>query len=264
MMSKTADDTESPPGHLEALQSAAIEYVRAETARITQVVVAELTARPPVGIFPETVSRHLWDEYCWAQQDGASDDTFIMGGVSFGSITSASEDMIRAHIQTHIEALPQHAQVLLSIYAIENEDDPDSGLLPGCVWIDGMVDLVLDVVDRDAFNRNLVMIGPDRAEIFIYEISGDGIVWSAVDETGGANDIVLPHLDEIIDKDGDLSEAANDLIEAFMAAADDAASATILIDFFDVFGTGIRDMLQESVVETLEDMRWQIWKMLDG
>jgi hypothetical protein len=55
---------------LARLQSAILDFARAEIVRIAQEVIDNLRSRPAAGTFDEVKARHLWDEYCWALQEG--------------------------------------------------------------------------------------------------------------------------------------------------------------------------------------------------
>lgn len=53
-----------------ALQSAAKSFARAELSRIAGAAIADLLSQPIVGYYEGVAARHIWDEYCWALQDG--------------------------------------------------------------------------------------------------------------------------------------------------------------------------------------------------
>jgi len=66
---------------LARLQSAAADFARTEIARIVQAVIDDLRSRPAIGIFNDVAARHLWDECCWALQEGPFDGDEVLGNV---------------------------------------------------------------------------------------------------------------------------------------------------------------------------------------
>lgn len=249
---------------LTALQNAAQDFARSENRRIAAAVVAELSSKPPIGTFSETAARHLWDEYCWSIQEGPFDDDISIDHVSFGSLQSGYDDTVAAYIQSHIDALPNHTQVLLSALAIEEDDDYDGRMQVGNLWNDGMVKQVLELLISQASRRQLDLIGPDRGDVIGYEISGSGVVWTALSDRREATELISPHVNEMIDKNGDLSDPAADLVAAFMTAASETVVDNFLADFFDIFENDIRDMLlKDDVLPALEEIRDQLLERLD-
>src|SRR5580704_15790109 len=93
---------------LARLQSAARDFARAEIARVVQVVVEELRSRPAEDVFDEVGARHLWDEYCWALQEGPFDVDIILDNTNLGSISDGFDGIVRANILTQVEKLPKH------------------------------------------------------------------------------------------------------------------------------------------------------------
>lgn len=166
---------------LARLQSAAAEFARAEIARIVEAVLVDLRSRPAVGTFGDVTARHLWDEYCWALQEGPFDDDMDWDEVRLGSLSGAFDDLVRTSIQTELEKLPKHALVFLSVQAFEEDADSDEEEEIGSIWVDGVVSLVLDEVNARASRRNLDLIGPHRGDVIGHEIEGSGMVYSIPD-----------------------------------------------------------------------------------
>lgn len=260
----TEDMTEVSLDGLLRLQSAASDFASAEAKRIVHAVIEDLRGRSAQGMFGDVAARHMWDEYCWSLQEGPFDDDMGWDDVRLGSLSGAFEGMVRAVIEAEIEKLPRHAQVFLSAKAIEDDLDMDEDAL-GSIWLDGMVALIIEGVNSEASGRNLDLIGPARGDVIGYEVEGSGTVWSVLSDRGEAMDLVQSHVDELIDPDGDLSELAAEIVDAYIAAAREEADGTTVSEFFDNFEDQIRDLLTErDVLPALEDMRAGLLERLDG
>lgn len=260
----TDDMTEVRLDGLVRLQSAAHDFAAAEAKRIVGTVIEDLRGRPAQGMFGDVAARHMWDEYCWSLQEGPFDDDIGWDDVRLGSLSGAFEGMVRAVIEGEIENLPRHVQVFLSAKAIEDDLDMDEDAL-GSIWLDGMVALIVEGVNSKASRRNLDLIGPARGDVIGYEVEGSGTVWSALSDRGEAMDLVQSHVDEMIDPEGDLSELAAEMVDAYIAAAREEADGTTVTEFFDNFEDQIRDLLTDrDVLPALEDMRAGLLERLDG
>ncbi|QXI66094.1 hypothetical protein CP157_03886 (plasmid) [Paracoccus marcusii] len=260
----TEDMTEVSLDGLMWLQTAANDFAIAEAKRIVRAVIEDMRGRPVQGIFSEVAARHMWDEYCWSLQEGPFEDDMGWDDVRLGSLSSAFDGMLRAVIEAEIETLPHHAQVFLSAKAIEGDLDMDENSL-GSIWLDGMVALILEGVDSEASGRNLDLIGPDRGDVIGYEIEGSGTVWSVLSDRGEAMDLVQSHVDAMIDLNGDLSELAAEMVDAYISASREEADGTTVSEFFDDFEDQIREILTDrDVLPALEDMRTGLLKRLNG
>jgi hypothetical protein len=68
----------------------------------------------------------------------------------------------------------------------------------------------------------------------------------------------------MIDPKSDLSMLAEEMVDAFLAAAKDEVDETVAAEFFDRFEDQIREMLTEhDVLPDLEDMRAQLQEQMD-
>jgi hypothetical protein len=238
---------------LARLQSAAADFAHAEIARIVTSVLEDLQSRPTVGVFGDVAARHLWDEYCWALQEGPFDDDMGWDDIRFGSLSDGFDDLVRASIQTEVEKLPQHALVFLSLQAFEEDADSDEAESIGNIWVDGVVSLVLEEVNARASRRNLDLIGPHQADAIGYEIEGTGMVWSILSDRGEAIDIIAGHSDALLDPKGDLSELAAEMVEAFMTAAAEDDEGAVFSEFLACFADKVRALLRENdVMPSLE------------
>jgi hypothetical protein len=237
---------------LSRLQSAADDFARAESAGIARAVIEDLRSRPAEGVFEEVHARHLWDEYCWALQEGPF------------PISGAFDGLLHAHIHAEIEELPRYAQVFLSAFAVEEDPDTDDEEFFGCIWVDGIAKLVTEAVNERACQRSLYLIGPDRADAIPYEIEGIGFVWSMLDRTE-AMDLVSAHVDSMIDPDADLSLLADEMVEAFLTAAiedEDGAFFQASVNHFE--GKLRWIIMEEDVLPSLREMRTKLLKAWDG
>lgn len=246
------------------LQSAAADFARTEIARIVQAVIDDLRSRPALAIFGDVAVRHLWDEYCWALQEGPFDDDMGWDDVRLGSLSGGFDDVVRGSILTEVEKLPRHAQVFLSALAFAENAESDKEECLGSIWIEGIVNTVLEDVNQRASQRNLDLIGPHRADVIGYEIEGSGTAWTVLSNRGEAMDLIAGHADAIIDPDGDLSELAEEMVDAFMAAAKESADGAVFLNFLDRFEDKVRSLVRENdVLPSLEDMRAALLEQLD-
>jgi hypothetical protein len=247
------------------LQSAAGEFARTEVSRIVQAVIENLRSRPASGIFGDNVAaRHAWDEYCWTLQEGPFDDDMGWDDVSLGSISNAFDEMVRACVVTELEKLPKYALVFLSARAFNEDVDHNEDELLGSVWVEGIAGMVMEDLNGRAAQPNLDLIGPHRGDAIGYEIEGSGIVWSTLSKRGEAVDLVAGHTHTMLDPNADLSQLADEIITAFMAAAGEEAEGAAF-ELLDRFGDKIRSLInEEDVLPSLEEMRAKLLERLDG
>ena len=245
------------------LKSAAIDFACAEITRISQTVITDLQSSPAAGIFDDVAARHFWDEYCWSLQEGPFDDTEYVGEFSLGSVSGNSEDAVRIFIQQEVEKLPPYAQLFLSTLAFE-EDTSDKDESVGIIWVDGIVDAVMEKINQRASARNLDLIGPDRGDVIGCEIDASGMVWSILSDRGEAMDLIAGHTDALINPDGDISELADEMTDAFMAAAADDNEGPVFSFFLERFEGDVWSLVSEyDVVPSLEHIRSQLIARLD-
>lgn len=246
------------------LYSAATDFARAEIALIVEAVLDDLRSRPTHDTFGDVAARHLWDEYCWSLKEGPFDDDISWGGMRFGSISDAFEDVVRAAIEAELEKRPKHALVFLSAKAIDECPDIDQEEALGNIWMDGIVSLVLEQLnERASSRRNLGLIGPERGELVPYEVEGGGMVWGVLSERGEASDLVASHCDALLDPKGDLSELAEEMLEAFMAAAADD-DGTVLPLVLESFEDEFRTLaMEKDILPMLNETRATLFSLLD-
>jgi len=248
---------------LTTLQSAISDFARSELARTAQGVIDALRSRPAEGTFGEVESRHLWDEYCWALQEGPFDVDMGWDDLRLDSLSGAFDDLMQASIMYAVERLPHYAKVFLSALAFEEDDDSDENESLGCIWVDGVANLILGQVNGRAGQRHLDLLGPHRGDVIGYQISGSGMVWSVLSDRGEARDLIAGHVASMIHPNGDLSELANAMVEAFIAAAaQDAEGATA--DLLRYCDNQMRSLvLENDVLPSLRAMRVVLLARLD-
>ena len=248
---------------LERLQSAAADFARTEIARIAQAVIDRLRSDPAIGTFGEVAARHLWDEYCWALQEGPFDNDEGWDDVRLGSLSGAFDDLVRSAILKEVEKLPRHGQVFLSALACEEDSNCDKAKSLGSIWVDGMVNTIMEEVNERASQRDLDLIGPNREDAIGYQIEGSGMVWSVLSDR---MDLIAGHADTMIDPDADLSKVAEEMVEAFMTAAkEEADDGAVFSAFLDRFEKQVRSLILENdVLPSLEDMRGGLLERLDA
>lgn len=248
---------------LARLQTAALDFARTEIERIADAVIDELKSRSAPGYFGNIAARHMWDEYCWALQKGPF-DTLGWDQVRLGSLSGTWDMTIRAFIDAEVEKLPEHALIFVSAQAFEDAEREEDVSI-GVIWVEGIVTTVVSEIDDRAGQRNLDLIGPYRADVIGHEVSGSGVVWSALSGRGEAANVIAAHAGEMIDPDADLSVAASEMTEAFLAAAVEETEGTAAAEFLRCFANEIRALLiEKDVIPALERMRRALTKRLDG
>jgi hypothetical protein len=204
------------------------------------------------------------DADCWGLQNGPFGDNFDLGNPSDGSLAGTFDELVRGAIQTEVEKLPRHAKVFLSALASE-EDDPENVESLGSIWIDGIVNLILQEVNRRASGRELDLIGPDRAEAIAYEIGGSGIVWSILSDRGETVALMAQHSDALTDPMGDLTALAEAMIDAYIAAIGEEERDFMFANFLSVFESNVRLLLREhDVLPCLRGIRADLLDRLDA
>jgi hypothetical protein len=251
----------------EDLKSAALDLAKPVVARIADAVVSDFKDRAAVGTFGDLSARHLWDEYSWNRQEGPFDIDMGWDDVSLCSPSSAFEDLVLVVALAELEKQPKHMQVFLSVLAFESNfdfSDSDEGASLGTIWLDGIAKLVVDQVNERASQRSLDLIGPYRGDC-IQSASGDGVVWSLLEDRGDAWDITTDHIDDLIDPDSDLEPLASALLDGFIAAAKEDTGDTMVVEFFEQYEQEIRNLLMvDDVMRNLLGMRAELVKQLDG
>lgn len=249
----------------EWLRSAAGDFARGEIARIMQVVVEELRSCPAEDVFGDVGARHLWDEYCWALQEGPFDIDMVLDNTSLGSLSAGFDAILRSHVLAQVEKLPKYAQVFLSEFAFEEDINSDDEKLLGCISIDLIVNAVIEAVNERACGQNLDLIGPHRENAIGYEFEGTGFVWSALPDREEALNLVGAHVDAMINPNADLSELAEEMVEAFIIAAREDEDGALFLKLVEHFEAEFRSMLREKdVLPSLQKTRVELLQAWDG
>jgi hypothetical protein len=225
---------------LKELLSAAEDFARPEVVRITEAVIEQLRSRSAIGFFGDVAARHMWDEYCWILQEGPFDDESGWYGVRLGSLSGNWDETVRAFVSGEVEKLPEYALIFLSAHAFCQDVDNDENEFLGGVFVDGIVNIVIEEINERASRRKLDLIGPHRAAVIGYEIEGSGMVWSVLSGRNEAMEVIASHVGVMIDPDADLSALAGELVAAFIDAANEAAEDTFLAEFIAHFENDMR------------------------
>ncbi|WP_157375469.1 hypothetical protein [Alcanivorax hongdengensis] len=258
----TSDRMEIDAQGMAQLLSAAESAARPEVERMVAAVIGGLREMPPVEMFGEIASRHMWDEYCWLLQTGPYDEDFTGFG---GSLDQGCNDLLRSIIEAEIETLPRHAKVFLSIYAAERIEHDDE-YEPGSIWIDGIASLLVEEVSEKASHLNLDLIGPHRGDVISSELSSEGVVCSALSDAGLFSEILASHVDVMIDPEADLSSIAHELVDAYVGLiVDETESSMDLSELFERFGSDIKTLLiEKDVLPDLVNMHGELQGLLDA
>ena len=173
--------------------------------------------------------------------------------------------ILRANILTQVEKLPKHAQIFLSALAIEEDVNSDDEEFLGCISIDGIVKAVIEAVNERACGRNLNLIGPHREDAIRFEIEGTGFVWSVLSDREEAMSLIGAHADAMIDPDADLSQLADEMVEAFIIAAEEDEDGAVFLEFLKHFEDELRSMIREKdILPSLQEMRTELLEAWDG
>ena len=77
--------------------------------------------------------------------------------------------------------------------------------------------------------------------------------------------LIASHCDALIDPEGDLSDLAEEMVEAFMAAAAEDDEGEVFFNFLERFEDDVRVLVRDKdVLPCLEDMRAGLLDRLDG
>ena len=124
---------------------------------------------------------------------------------------------------------------------------------------------VIEAVNERACRRNLDLIGPHREDAIGYEIEGTGFVWTVLSDRKEALDLIGAHADTMINPDTDLSQLAEEMVEAFIIAAREDEDGAIFLEFFKHFEDEFRSMIREKdVLPSLQIMRTKLLEAWDG
>jgi hypothetical protein len=264
-------DTPQPASEVERLPTAARTFVHAELRRLADAVIDRLRDEPATGIFCDVAARHLWDEFCWALQEGPFDLELgtedPRGGLSysFGTISDAADDTVSGYVLVEAEKLSLPLLELLTAYALDQDDSTAFFGGPGGVWIDGVVKLAMNEIEERAAARRLDLIGPDHAEAICYEVEGHGVIWDVLRGQGEAMDYASIHADALIHPDASLASLARDVLEAFFRVVRESDEEPIfgrlLAEFEEEIGAVL---LEKDIRPGLEAMRDGLQKILDA
>ena len=228
-------------------------------------MIADLRSSPAIGMFDEVAARHMWDEYCWTLQEGPFDKECAGEELQRGSLSGTWNDTVRALVNGELEKLPRYTLIFLSAHAFEISADIDEKGAVGSIWIDGIIEFVMKKINERASRRTLDLIGPQRGDVIGYEIEGIGMVWSALSDRDETIDIISGHTNTMIDPEANLAFLAAEMVEAFIAAANEEAEGNVLSAFLERFADDVRSLLLEKdCLPSLEYMRAALIERLDG
>jgi hypothetical protein len=247
---------------LERFKSAALEFARDEAKKISLSVIDQMRAIPPSGVFDDLGARHVWDEYCWAIQEGPYDNEIGCDDVNLGSLSDAFDETLRALLTADLENLPKHTMTFLSALAQDEYFNFNEEYLFGSVYVDAVCEMITNLINERAASRQyLDLIGPNRVDVIGYHIEGSGMVWRVLND---ATDLISTYVDQMIDPDADLSQIASDMADQFMATLATADENTALVELLDRFAEDIRTLvLEKDAIPSLEDMRASLLDVLD-
>ena len=137
---------------LSRTHSAVCRYGEQEITKLVLKVIYRMQRMPTAICFEDCLHKSLWDEYCHHTQEGPFDD----------SLESAFETSAMVCIDDVIEGLPPHSAALLSIYAADALDEHDQHEIAGSICLDVMRQLLKQLVDEKAGERDIQRMGPYR------------------------------------------------------------------------------------------------------
>lgn len=221
-----------------------------ELNKLVHSVISELKDRSPYGMFEDTLIRHLWDEFCWNYQEGP------------GFFNDKFEDVVMAFIDTALDKAGTHALVCMTAYSQDQLDSSfsDDEREPGTIDKESISRACLEKIKVAAGIRNLDIIGYQRAFVIAEYVAADGLVFSRFDA-----DNLAPHIEELIDPDGDLDAIADEAIDSFLAVLCEESGNPDLEDFLDRYNDEVCAMLKaKEVIPVLERVRSELLAELDG
>jgi hypothetical protein len=255
--------------------------------RLVSDVRNRLAQLEPGGVFPQTICRHVWDEYCWSVQEGPFDTPEWFGGRNFGSVDDAMNDLIgtfvgaacadlgiqdRRLLEVARDVLPARPKRMRLIglddcdqVTTDAEENPEADHEQGDdeSLEHYLFEEVADRLSSLASRSNIALLGPDRAENLPYEISWpSGWISDALDDMRG--DLVQQHADALLGADDDASDLIDAITEeVWKVLVDNASDMNIVSDFFDDHEQEIRQLLKGLATSFVEELRAEAQSMLD-
>lgn len=239
-------------GGLERLKAAAASAGESEMDKLVKTVIAELRSVAPYDVFEDVFARHVWDEFCWCQQEGSFMDNM--------------ESVIRSKITGVLDKLDDRTLVCLTACSRDElgEIDQDGELGVGAICIDDINLAAYQRIQEAAQGPDISIIGPHRADELGFHLVTDGVVFSELSESE-LSAVLAEHFEDIIDPAGDLSGVSNALAQGFLEQIEDESESLSLSAFLDRFKSDVKTVLAEKdVLPDLKGTRAALLEALDS
>lgn len=238
-------------GGLEMLRAVAVSAGKVEMLKLVQSVVAELRTEAPYDLFADVLVRHLWDEFCWCQQEGPFMDNL--------------ESVIKSRITSALNKIDDQSLVCLTAFSQDEfgEVGEDGELEVGVICANDIEDFAYQRIQEEAQRPEVNILGHNRADELGFHLTANGVVFSELSEDE-LSSALADHFEDIINPDSDLSNLADTLSQTFLERikeeSDSFCLSALLTKFEPEFGKLI---VKGDILSDLQDTRAALLEALD-
>lgn len=254
--------------------SAAGEWAKERVAKLTGEIIQQMQDCDAIGIFGDDIAvRDFWDEYSWNLIEGPYDNPTLMFG---SSISGEFEAMARSRIEMAVDGLSPFEKMMLTMQAYDEIEDladglscglEEDGALLGITGEDAIAHLLLERINSIACARNLDLIGPYRGDIIGMHHSLTGIVGSAMEAYGLANEFLAENVDVFLyRRPEEISEAGQQLLEQYLKIVEEDLenSEGPAIDMVKLLSDRLHDeLLEEHILPMLNQLAMDVERALE-
>ena len=236
---------------LERLQAAAVSVGQSEMDKLVKVVITELRSMAPYGVFDDVLTRHLWDEFCWCQQEGP-----YMHNL---------ELVIKSCTSIALDKLQTHSLVCLSAYSEDELEvvEEEGEIAVGFICKDAIKRVAFQRIQEEAQAPKISIIGHGRLVELGFYLMKNGVVFSELSEDELMN-ALADHFEDVIFPDSDLSNVANLLAEAFIEQIGEESESFGLSASLAKFGADFKNLLiEQDILPDLQETRATLLEALE-
>lgn len=232
------------------IKSEIVKRSNKQISDIANKIIDILRCAAPYGIYEDTISRSVWDEYSWCLQEEFRTDSF--------------DDVLEPLIRYEVECLSVGEQSFLNVLVFNEDDRREGESEDGAIFVDGIIALIEKKIKEQARHRNLDLIGPFRGEVLGYFINKEGVACRFISDYGDLMSVLVDHISSLINPDADLSDVADALVGAFMQAVEEENNSSVLCSLISSYPEQVRALVRETdVFPALEKMRTGLLEVLD-